>query len=339
MSKTDDITADLGRKPWLTPAEQVAHLKSKGVRFDLISEIDTVRYLTDSSNYFRLRSYRTGFAKVAEGRRAGEFAKLDFKMLIDLSIVDMLLRNVLLPMTLDVEHFAKIRLLGKIEAAGEDGYAVVSDFLASYDRPDKDGTTRNKTKNEIMRGKSSPYVASLVAKYPDFGYPAWAFMEVITFGTFVHFYKFCADRFGDRGMVDDFYLLQSVKGLRNACAHNNCIINNMNAGTPRHKAGYLVMRALGEIDGIGAGQRRSKMSNERLQQIVTTLYMHMRFASKGVHEHKCNELARFVERMNRNLGYYAGNAQVLSGFAFLTKIIGAWFSVETVEEELDNFAG
>ena len=336
MTGPTDIEKKSRRKAWLTPDEQVAHLKSKGVRFDLISEVDSIRYLTENSNYFRLRSYRTGFAKVEEGKRAGEYARLDFKMLIDLSIIDMLLRYEMLPMTLDVEHFAKVRLLGKIEASGEDGYAVVSDFLAGYDRVGKNGDVHNVTKDEISRGKSSPYAESLIAKYPDFDYPAWAFIEVITFGTFAYFYKFCAERFDDQGMADDFYLLQSVKGLRNACAHNNCIINDMTAGKPRHGARYAVMEALGGVAGIGAGQRRSKMSNERFQQIVTTLYMHECLASSGIHAHKCVELAEFVERMNRHPDYYAGNCQVLSGFDFLTKIIGAWFPVETAEKGLET---
>ena len=336
MIETVNIEAAPHRKAWLTPAEQVAHLKSKGVRFDLISEDDSVRYLTDNSNYFRLRSYRTGFTKVEEGKRAGEYARLDFKMLIDLSIVDMLLRYVMLPMTLDVEHFAKVKLLGKIEASGEDGYAVVADFLASYDKIGNDGKVHNKTKDEVLRGESSPYMASLVAKYPDFDYPAWAFLEVVTFGTFTYFYKFCANRFDDREMLNDFYLLQTVKGLRNACAHNNCIINDMTSGKPRYKVGYEVSRALSEVKGIGANQRKAKMSNDRFQQIVTTLYMHNRLASRGVHEHKCTELAEFVKRMNRHLDYYAGNKQVLSGFEFLSKVIGAWFSVESDEDELES---
>lgn len=328
MSKVTDIKAIPPRKAWLTPAEQVLHLKSKGVRLDLISETDSVSYLTDNSNYFRLRSYRTRFAKVEEGQRAGEYARLDFKMLIDLSIIDMLLRYEMLPMTLDVEHFAKVKLLGKIEAAGEDGYSVVADFLASYDRADDDGKVHNRTKDEIARGESSPYVAPLIARYPDFTYPAWAFLEVITFGTFIYFYKFCAMRFCDQGMLDDFYLLQGVKGLRNACAHNNCIINDMTAGEPRHKARYAVTRALGGVACVGADQRRSKMSNERFQEIVTTLYMHRSLASDGVHEHVCASLARFVQRMNRHLEYYEGNLQVLSGFDFLSKVIEAWFPVE-----------
>ena len=42
--------------------------------------------------------------------------------------------------------------------------------------------------------------------------------------------------------------------------------------------------------------------------------------------------------MNRHPDYYAGNCQVLSGFDFLTKIIGAWFPVEAAECEL-SFRG
>ena len=108
-------------KRWLTPCEQVEHLKGKGVRFTLVSEEWTVLYLSKNNNYFRLRSYRTGFSKVEEGPRKGQYANLDFKMLVDLSIIDMLLRYQMLPMTLDIEHFAKVRLLERIEKAGEDG--------------------------------------------------------------------------------------------------------------------------------------------------------------------------------------------------------------------------
>ena len=106
------------RKPWLTATEQIDHLKSRGVHFSLISENDARAYLEKNSNYFRLRAYRLGFPKVEEGTRKGEYANLDFKMLVDLSIVDMLLRYEMLPLTLDVEHFAKVKLLKRIETGG-----------------------------------------------------------------------------------------------------------------------------------------------------------------------------------------------------------------------------
>lgn len=79
--------------------------------------------------------------------------------------------------------------------------------------------------------------------------------------------------------------------------------------------------------GIGLEQRKSKMSNDRMQQLVTTLYAHRELASQGVSEHRAKSLAVFVQRMNRHVDYYRGNLQVSTGFDFLTKVISAWFPV------------
>ena len=319
--------ADANRKPWLTASQQIDHLKSRGVHFSLMSEDDARAYLEKNNNYFRLRAYRLGFPKVEEGVRKGEYANLDFKMLVDLSIVDMLLRYEMLPLTLDVEHFAKVKLLKRIETEGEDGYAVVSDFISSYDGAKPDGTLCNSLKDEILRCKNSPYTGGLIAKYTDFDFPAWAFIEVVSFGTFLYFYKFCANRFGDREMLKEFYILQAVKSLRNACAHNSCILNNLRADRPQFKPSYVVTRELSTVAGIGLDQRKSKMSNDRMQQIVTTLYAHRKLASEGVSEHRAKSLSVFVQRMNRHVDYYRGNLQVSTGFDFLTKVISAWFPV------------
>ena len=108
------------RKESMSPKEQVAHLKEKGVKFNLLSESDAERYLRDNNNYFRLLSYRANFAKVDAGPRKGQYANLDFGMLVDLSIIDMLLRREMLTLTLDVEHFARMKLLREIEEHGED---------------------------------------------------------------------------------------------------------------------------------------------------------------------------------------------------------------------------
>lgn len=312
-------------KPWLNPYQQVEHLKSKGVRFQLMTEEEAVTYLSENSNYFRLRSYRTGFTKVEEGDRKGQYANLDFKMLVDLSIVDMLLRYEMLPLSLDIEHFAKVRLLGKIEQAGEDGYAIVTGFLNSYNKTDSAGNIVNPTKNEIRKGENSPYIAGILSKYPSYDFPAWVFLEVVAFGTFIYFYKFCADRFNDKDMLDEFYLLQGVKSLRNACAHNNCILNEMGGGMAMYKPRHSVSVAIGQIASIGRDQRRSKLNNDRMQQIATTLYFHKVIASEGVHKNRARSLHEFVARMNKHIGYYKGNDQITSGFDFITKLVWEWF--------------
>lgn len=314
------------QKPWLSPAEQVHHLKSKGVRFELISEETAEEYLANNNNYFRLRSYRSNFAKAPHGARAGKYERLDFGMLVDLSIIDMLLRNELLTMALDIEHYAKMELLREIEGNAEDGYAIVQDFLQGHEceTDSNNEHNRNLTLDEIKKGLSSAYTSGLLKKYPNHDYPAWVFMEIISFGTFIFFCRFCSIRFDSKRLNSLFYMLQSVKGLRNACAHNNCILNNMATGTSMHKAQTQVTQALASI-GIRSAQRKSKMRNAVFQQIATTFYLHQSMASHGVHNRCAERLAGLKRRMGKHRDYYQGNDAVTSGFDFITKMIDSWY--------------
>lgn len=290
-------------------------------------------YLAENNNYFRLRSYRTGFAKVDAGPREGLYANLDFAMLVDLSIIDMRLRYEMLPMTLDIEHFVKVKLLGVMEQHGEDGYAIVRDFIVANEDKPKKGV--NAVKQEIDRGSSSPYTAGLIAAYADYNLPAWAFIEVIAFGSFCYFYKFCAERYEDDEMIKEFYILQGVRSLRNAAAHNNCIINDLSSKNAYFQAPLAVFQAVSDVKGIGAKQRKAKLSNARIQQITTTLYAHMRLASVGVHNSRAKNLKLFIDRMNRNKSYYVGNSQIISGFEYLTKVVNAWFALEETPTKID----
>jgi len=40
-------------------------------------------------------------------------------------------------------------------------------------------------------------------------------------GRFINFYRFCAKTINDKKLVDNYYLLLSIKDLRNATAHNH----------------------------------------------------------------------------------------------------------------------
>lgn len=70
------------RKPWLSAPEQVEHMKKQGISFNLIDEHAAEIYLTNSNTYYRLRSYRNNFSRIAEGKRAGQYVDLDFGMLV-----------------------------------------------------------------------------------------------------------------------------------------------------------------------------------------------------------------------------------------------------------------
>ncbi len=317
MSRTD--------KPLLNTEQQIQHLKSKGVRFDLISEEDALAYLRTNNNYFKLRAYRKNFPKVVGGKRDGQYAGLDFAMLKDLAIIDMKLRYTALQMTLDIEHFVKVKLLREVETAGEDGYSIVEDYFAFVQQQDaKDRTHRYETlMNEIDRNEENSYCGGIIKKYHD-DYPIWAFVEVIPFGNLIHFYSFCADRFNSQDMKAEFYLLLCIKELRNAAAHNNCILHDMNAQDSKGRPSFKMIQCM---NSISADSRKKQLKNERMRQICTLLYAHMIFVtSDGVRKATRELLNQLKNRIDYHWDYYSKNPSIQSRFTFLKKVIDIFFA-------------
>ena len=151
------------RKPKLAVEEQIAHLKSKGVTFDLCSEGEAAECLSDRTYYFKLAAYRVLFDKRVGGERDGEYVGLDFGHLRDLAAIDHVLRYTLLPMTLNIEHFAKVKLMRELtERSDEDGYSIVENYLSNLDTRD-----RNLRLGEVSRLKRDRYGGSMVGKYAE----------------------------------------------------------------------------------------------------------------------------------------------------------------------------
>ena len=176
------------RKPILTIEQQIEHLKQKGVAFELCSEEEAADYLRDKCNFFKLASYRKLFSKYEGGPRDGRYVDLDFGQLRLLAALDQELRHALLGMTLDIEHFQKVTLLREMEDRGEDGYAIVADYMASLTTANREYRLR-----ELKMSGRSPYSSSLYAKYSG-DMPAWAFLELTSFGTLIDFVRFCVQR-------------------------------------------------------------------------------------------------------------------------------------------------
>ena len=320
------------KKKWLSPDGQIAKMKSHGVKFEIMSEEEAREYLQLNNTYFRLRSYRTNFSKHSRGENAGKYENLDFAMLVDIAIIDMYLRSEMALIALDIEHFAKMRLMRKMDEkvseGTEDGYTVVTDYLITHGQIDEE----NKVVQEINRGLSSSYTKDLINHYPDYGFPTWAFIELISFGTFCHFYRFCADRFDDRDMQNDFYLLQSVKALRNAAAHNNCLLHKLTSQSDRRPQN-AVQQAVSDL-GISRNTSRKRLRNDLLQQVATALYMHKELASEGVRSKRAKSLSKLLKRMNRNIDEYysAKDNPIKSSFEFIAKLVEGWYPCAATDE-------
>lgn len=263
------------RKPILTVEEQIAHLKAKGVKFVLCDEAEAVRYLAEKCNFFKLASYRKLFAKREGGDRDGQYVDLDFAQLRLLASLDQQLRFVLLGMTLDIEHFQKVAVLHEMDARGEDGYAIVADYMASLSQPNRDYRL-----HELKMSGYSPYSAGVYAKYAD-DMPAWVFFELTSFGTLIDFVRFCARRWNDRSLHVAHYDLKGVKFLRNCAAHGSCIVNAFaDRGAGRTAVTNSVVRAV-SVANVSKATRAKWMGCAAMQQIATVFVVYSRLVPEG----------------------------------------------------------
>lgn len=313
-------------KSFLTPKEQIKHCCEKGIQFNKISKKSALDYLEINNNYFKLRSYRKNFV---QDLKTGKYLLLDFAHLIDLAILDNRLRRILLEMSLSIEHFSKVHLLKFLQELNEDGYNILQDYIHQLSLNNK-----NRLFQDLKKNSGSTYCGNLYDKYMKsddlIDCPIWVFLEVVSFGQYLHFYNFCVKRYPNAKELNSrLYLMRTVKDLRNACAHNNCIINNLR--TPHSKADFKVNqevnRALNTL-GISKNIRDKQLNRAPFYQIVTTLYAHKRIVkSPGVNGHIACELKNLKERLYRDFDYHESGI-IKATFDLLIKIVDNWFILE-----------
>lgn len=310
-------------KPKLSLDGQIEHLKEKGVLFNIMDEAEARDYLGQHNNYFKLTAYRKNYDKHPAEENKDKYINLEFAYLVDIAVIDMQLRYRIVHMALDLEHHTKLQLLRKMDEYNEDGYQVVQDYIDSLDEKQ-----RKIFDSEINRNKGNIYCGDIIAKYEG-AFPIWAFIEIVPFGRLVAFYGFCADRFSDKSMKDTFYRLLTCKEIRNASAHSNCILNNLKAKTAAHSTNAAVTSELMKIKGMNTNFRKNRMSNARIQQVVTLLYTHKDMVeSEGIKRSESEDLKKIMERVDKNYDYYNTNPMIKGTFDFLKLVVDSWFKSE-----------
>ena len=87
-------------------------------------------FLEKNNFFFRLKQY---CSTCPEQTKSGKYIGLDFGHLVELSTIDMFLRKILLKMTIDLEHYLKVKLVNDCQNNPvDDGYEVVENFLQSH---------------------------------------------------------------------------------------------------------------------------------------------------------------------------------------------------------------
>lgn len=118
-------------RPMMKISEMVSYLKTKNIKFELISEENAEKYLRDNNNYYNITSYKHNFEKyMVDGVFVNKYIDLDFAYLKDLAIIDHRVRLLFFKMIIDIEHYLKIKILNLIENIdAEDGYKIVNLYL------------------------------------------------------------------------------------------------------------------------------------------------------------------------------------------------------------------
>lgn len=320
------------RKSMLTSDQLVQHMIEKGIHFTIISEEDAKRHLSENNNYFKLTSYRKNYSKITTGMNAGQYENLEFAYLRELARLDTAIRHLLLEMALDIEHFLKVCLLDAVEdqmVNGEDGYAIVSDYVFDSNNQNNDSRAENVSKRsrefhlKIAHSQSNPYCGGLVRKYAD-EMPIWAYIELISFGDLKDLIDFYSRKTRWKPPVD-IKSLDRVRQLRNACAHGNAIINDLKPAKTNENSSVapkfiteFVARA-----GVSKTTRDKKLSNPRINQIVHLLYVYDKVViGEYTRTHRIEELKNLMDRrILENKEFFGSNDLLVSTYEFFKKII------------------
>ncbi len=314
------------QKPKLKSYDLVQKMKTeKGILFNITTEDEAIEYLLNVNNYLRTASYRKNYDKYNNGKNKGRYINLDFAYLQELSSIDLQLRQIIIKLCIDIEHALKVELIKDFEINTDDGYSFVKTFLSTHPNIIK----------KIEHTISSSYTSSLIDKYftingnreiTDYSNcPIWVLVELLTFGDFITCYDYYYNNFNNTNtMVTPKNLLFLVKSLRNSCAHNNCIINNLldrNARPPREISTYI-----SKIEDISTNEHSKKLKCRPVLEFVTILYVYTNTVSDKIKRKRIEELKYlFAIRIPKNKMYFQKNSLLKSHYNFINKVLQNYF--------------
>ena len=310
-------------KELLTAEKIVEHMRSNGIEFSIVDEQSAVDYLNSKNYYMKCAAYRDNYTKKKNSSGDMQYVNLDFAYLLELASIDEELRKIIFAMTLEIEHFLKVQLLYDIENnPEEDGYHIIQKFVSM----DED-LYRLKVLSKL---RSSSYCKGLYEKYYPF-FPVWVYVELISFSQLNALLNTYTGIYDSKPPICDHQLLNSVRDLRNATAHSNCLINKLRPGD-NMPAGHVVswVRALGtengkRLEGFSDEAIKKKLKNKFIYDFVCLLRVYFSIIPKEIKEQRYDELnTLFTSRLLEHKEWFVGNkgnSTITSTYNFLKIVL------------------
>lgn len=320
------------RKEKLDIDKQIDHMKSKGIQFNIEDESFAKDYLSNNTYYFKLKSYEKLYNQYHSEDNKGKYINLEFAYLRDLATIDSLLRKKILSMAIDIEHYLKVDLLKDFNNSPEDGYEIIQKVK------ELDPEHFNQEIDSKLNGRAC---SDLVAKYKD-NFAIWNYVEIIGFRDFCELYslfysrnidQFCHKKNKSNYKGPYYYFMNPVRLLRNAAAHNNCLLIGLNKNADiSFNFEHKVSSFLG-ANGIKNPSLNKQLSKPIIHDFCVMLFLFSQIAPPKAQFYTFDELNKFfVERVFKNKEYYNSNALICSAFEFMSKVVNIFY-----KQSLKNF--
>lgn len=307
----------------LTVEEQIQDMINKNIQFELYTKENAKKFLKYNNYYFKLKSYAKNYNINIQTKK---YYNLDFAYLVELSKLDMYIRKIILELSLDVEHYLKVRLMNDLsDNAEEDGYNIVRLFLQYHPNAESD-----------IQSKANKYsfCSDLAEKHlNEYKEPKelalWNIVELLSFGNFMELYEMYYQTYPSFNYSP---YLKSIKFIRNAAAHNNCILSTLRKpnSLKRFSKTKKLANILGKIPEFRElKSRNGMMKNPVIHDFVTLLFVYndvMKVsATKTVRNKKMEDIYyQFCDdngRIRKNKSYFDKNPYVKEAYSFICNII------------------
>ena len=222
-------------------------------------------------------------------------------------------------------------MLADIDNSTQDGYSLVKQVLSQnpYVVDKLSGMSASAFTSDIMQKyftitRSATSSRGRITSYDDC--PAWVLFEFLSFGDLIRFYSFFYNATGKKHLTQS--ALNAVRSLRNGCAHNTCMLANMNPGNTF--APLEVTNYVSGISGISTSQRQKRLTCRPIAELSSLLYVYRELTStQNAHGSMDALLELMFVRMIKHKDYFMSNDLIVRNYDFTIKVANDMFPAFT----------
>lgn len=284
----------------------IKELERFGISFTDTTTERARKFLTTNTYYEKLRSY------LGRAPEEGEFSGLDFNDLVELSKIDFSLSRQVLTLALSIEHALKIRIYRLIELEEATTLKKCLAKMPNYKgHPFRCKAIQMSDYSHTYLDAPSTYATDLIVS----DCALWELLESLSFGDLIKFYKIILQVRKRKDSIL-FHYLKRVQELRNAAAHENCLLARTDkTGCKKRKRSpdkhCDIYRLFPSCFPGSCNPHPSRKEEQRelsrlfLHDFCILLHVHNRLVeSTGMKEHAVCELSDLSERIKDGQDYF-----------------------------------